>query len=252
MSNPIELKLEWAVKDKFTLRGYLAGHPETTLFLLRHPIRLPPDGSDELVHFSGAFVPDADERMIWPMEQAKVKAGEYMMAWIGMVAGEVARSGVTRPSTDEIPNWRAKNPREGDLFTKHGYYVRVESVSDGEVRYKHANSTDCELKDNSRVLGKWPHVVDRTIDAGVKFIPVEEIEGCTSDFPRPFKSCAIWPAGCCREIGNFSEDMHPTRGNAQAVCSLLQSKGFGGDGKFFPVVTWIEPVLTAENAENAK
>ena len=84
MSKEINLKLEWERRDEETLRGYLSGHPETTLFLLS---AANPQGD---VKLRGAFVPDAEEQEIWDIENAKSAAGKYMLDWIRMVANQVA------------------------------------------------------------------------------------------------------------------------------------------------------------------
>lgn len=52
-----------------------------------------------------------------------------------------------------------------------------------------------------------------------------------------WKSCAWWPAECCPAIGNYSEDEHYSKEEADGVCRLLHRNGFGGDGQFFPVKT---------------
>lgn len=61
-----------------------------------------------------------------------------------------------------------------------------------------------------------------------------------------FKSCAQWPDECCPAIGNYSDDTHGTREEAEAVCQRLHEHGFGGDGQFFPVRTWVEPLQTTD------
>jgi hypothetical protein len=55
-----------------------------------------------------------------------------------------------------------------------------------------------------------------------------------------FKSFAQWPEGTCDFSNNISEDKHQTRSAAQSVCTALERDGFGGDGKIFPVKTWVE------------
>lgn len=84
MSKEINLTLEWNRRDANTLRGYLAGHAETTLFLLE---AANPHGD---VYLRGAFIPDAEEHELWDIENAKAAAGKYMLDWIGMVASHVA------------------------------------------------------------------------------------------------------------------------------------------------------------------
>ena len=62
-----------------------------------------------------------------------------------------------------------------------------------------------------------------------------------------WKSCAIWPKDCCPSIGNRSSDEHESRTQASCVCNILERNGFGGDGVYFPIYTWVEPIL--ENSE---
>ena len=62
------------------MRGYLSGHPETTLFLL---VVASPDGR---VKLQGAFVPDADEQETWDIQNAKTAAHVYMRDWLEMFA----------------------------------------------------------------------------------------------------------------------------------------------------------------------
>lgn len=59
-----------------------------------------------------------------------------------------------------------------------------------------------------------------------------------------WKSIAEWPEGTTSDsYGRCrSEDTHDTRNQALGVCVLLNKWGFGGDGRTFPVKTWIEEV----------
>jgi hypothetical protein len=99
MSKEITLKLEWERRDEETLRGYLSGHPETTLFLLS---AANPQGD---VKLRGAFVPDAEEQEVWDIENAKAAAGKYMLDWIGMVANQVASNAeVSEPGDRHAAN----------------------------------------------------------------------------------------------------------------------------------------------------
>jgi len=56
-----------------------------------------------------------------------------------------------------------------------------------------------------------------------------------------YKSCAEWPEGTVSEPGNITKDSHHEKGQARSVCNLLRLQGFGGEGKVFPVRTWVEP-----------
>lgn len=55
-----------------------------------------------------------------------------------------------------------------------------------------------------------------------------------------YKSKALWPEGTIAY--NPSEDSHDTESAAFHVCKRLEKEGFGGDGKIFPIRTWVEPV----------
>ena len=74
------IEIVWERRDEETMRGYLAGHPETTLFLL---VAASPDGR---VKLRGAFVPDADEQETWDIQNAKTAAHVYMRDWLEMFA----------------------------------------------------------------------------------------------------------------------------------------------------------------------
>lgn len=83
MGKKINMQLEWERRDEKTMRGYLSGHPEITLFLLS---AANPQGE---VKLRGAFVPDAEEHEVWEIENAKAAAREYMLDWIEMTASHV-------------------------------------------------------------------------------------------------------------------------------------------------------------------
>ena len=53
---------------------------------------------------------------------------------------------------------------------------------------------------------------------------------------KKWKSCAEWQ--------NFpiSYDKHYTKEQAECVCKMLQRDGMGGEGKEFPIRTWIEKI----------
>src|ERR1022692_3875542 len=54
-------------------------------------------------------------------------------------------------------------------------------------------------------------------------------------------SIAYWPAGTCGN-DDVSSDIHDTHEAAEAVCRLLERKGFGGDGLVFPTHTEVSSV----------
>ena len=55
-----------------------------------------------------------------------------------------------------------------------------------------------------------------------------------------------WPSACCPAEGNYSNDTHETKELAEGVISMLKSKGFGFEGKFFPERT----AITEDNELN--
>ena len=55
-----------------------------------------------------------------------------------------------------------------------------------------------------------------------------------------WKSNAEWPEVPGLYV-KFSDDKHDTEEQAEAVCKMLRERGFGGDGKIFPVRTWVTP-----------
>ena len=140
---------------------------------------------------------------------------------------------------EEQSHWRAKNPREGDLFMKAGSFSQVESVGDGLVRYETATPKDKAPVKRASSLEVWHRLVTLTMAKGAKFYPADVLDG---DGGGAWKSCAIWPEGCCSAIGNYSDDTLGSKDRAKAICQLLHENGFGGDRKYFPVKTWVVPV----------
>lgn len=59
-----------------------------------------------------------------------------------------------------------------------------------------------------------------------------------------WKSVAEWPEGTTSDVYGEcrSEDTHQTKAQAEAVCLLLHTHGFGGMGRVFPIQTWVEPI----------
>ena len=78
------------------MRGYLAGHPETTLFLLVAV----PDGQ---VKLQGAFVPDDEEQELWDIQNAKTAAHVYMRDWLEMFASYQAPNNAISKSHEIEP-----------------------------------------------------------------------------------------------------------------------------------------------------
>jgi len=56
-----------------------------------------------------------------------------------------------------------------------------------------------------------------------------------------YTSNVEWPDG------QKTSDQHGTREQAEAVCSFIWEKGFGGDRKIFPQRVWVEPVDRAHD-----
>lgn len=59
-----------------------------------------------------------------------------------------------------------------------------------------------------------------------------------------FQSNAKWPLDVYRGMdgSGISTDTHQTYEQAQAVCDGLKREGFGGQGKDFPISTWVSSV----------
>jgi len=59
-----------------------------------------------------------------------------------------------------------------------------------------------------------------------------------------WKSYAEWnPEVYTNHYGEpISEDTHASEGAARGVCFMLERDGFGGDGQYFPVRTWVEEI----------
>jgi hypothetical protein len=55
-------------------------------------------------------------------------------------------------------------------------------------------------------------------------------------------SNAQWPEGtiCQRRAADKTTDFHLTEAAALAVCRMLERDGLGGEGKVFPLRTWVE------------
>ena len=53
-------------------------------------------------------------------------------------------------------------------------------------------------------------------------------------------SNAQWPKGTIAGGNDITSDEHLTVGAANAACERLERKGFGGEGKIFPLNTWVE------------
>ena len=66
--------------------------------------------------------------------------------------------------------------------------------------------------------------------------------------PKAYISHARWPADVYTGIDgtSISKDKHGTPEEAHAVCERLKRDGFGGEGKHFPISTWVLEVEASE------
>ncbi len=66
-------------------------------------------------------------------------------------------------------------------------------------------------------------------------------------------SNAQWPIGsiCQRRANDKTTDTHDTEAQARAVCRMLESDGLGGEGKVFPLRTWVENMSNAPREAGA-
>ncbi len=53
------------------------------------------------------------------------------------------------------------------------------------------------------------------------------------------QSNALWPCNTVHADQNTTSDTHRSHEEAVNVTELLRSKGFGGDGKVFPLLAWV-------------
>jgi hypothetical protein len=56
-----------------------------------------------------------------------------------------------------------------------------------------------------------------------------------------FQSNAQWPLDVYRGMdgSGISTDTHGSAHQAQFICAALEREGFGGEGKHFPIRTWV-------------
>lgn len=66
---------------------------------------------------------------------------------------------------------------------------------------------------------------------------------CNEGLGMRFKSIAVWNRGLGNSGDTFeTEEMHPSKEAAEAVCKKLLRYGLGGQSKVFPLSTRVEPV----------
>lgn len=59
---------------------------------------------------------------------------------------------------------------------------------------------------------------------------------------KKYQSNATWPKGTFDSQNNQTKDTHDTKEHAQSVCSMLHKYGAGGNGKSFPLKTWVTDI----------
>jgi hypothetical protein len=69
-----------------------------------------------------------------------------------------------------------------------------------------------------------------------------------------FISHAQWPEGVIRQkrANDHTIDVHATEEACRAVCRMLERDGLGGEGKIFPLKTWIEDTLDPEDTKKGE
>jgi len=91
-------------------------------------------------------------------------------------------------------------------------------------------------------IGDWMEGVDLLWDQ-CKCCGINDDEEMLPELetkPTEWKSCCKWEPGTCHDATpDYSEDTHIDRASAIAICRRLRKEGFGGEGKRFPVKTWI-------------
>jgi len=61
-----------------------------------------------------------------------------------------------------------------------------------------------------------------------------------------YRSKAQWPDGSIKQprANDITTDFHSSLSFAKAVCKMLETDGLGGDGKIFPIITWVDEIIT--------
>ncbi len=57
---------------------------------------------------------------------------------------------------------------------------------------------------------------------------------------RRWKSFAQWPEGTVLNFRNRTEGIHDTKEDAEEICGELETKGYQGKCRVFPLETWTE------------
>lgn len=138
---------------------------------------------------------------------------------------------------------------------KEGFKAWVNSLPNNAMRneiltFINASTRNADLAENLFLGGKIVAVREE-LERIQKLIRIDQIKNITlAPFPpvppvpppTRYRSVAIWPKGCFDSIGNRSEDSHHSKEAAEAVCHILMRDGAGGEGKFFPIKVYAEPI----------
>jgi hypothetical protein len=68
--------------------------------------------------------------------------------------------------------------------------------------------------------------------------PMDGYSDESTNNEKPWTSNAQWECHN-RHALEFSTDYHETKEQAEAVCASLKRNGLGGEGKSFPLRTWV-------------
>lgn len=149
----------------------------------------------------------------------------------------------------ETPTVRLKHEVRGDLF----FSASVAPAGVYKAYMNQLGAVSVEASDG-KLLGIRPHELEwvegkptewcNGDDVTYLIEPYEgdwTLDAFNKKSAKQFSSNAEWPdsvkLGC---IPNVSTDKHDSEKMAQAVCDRLKECGFGGEGKIFPIRTWVE------------
>lgn len=153
--------------------------------------------------------------------------GYGIMAWWG--------------SDQDTPKWPAVD--DYNYTEKAKFHAEL-----GELKGEALNAEETKVALYSAVKDR-PLLATEVI---YQWVPFELLSAILGDInrrqgqeeERSFQSNAIWPAGTCtNQWGNdISSDVHATEEAATNACRMLEKEGFGGEGKVFPLFTWVSSV----------
>lgn len=82
-SQPVGSLITWEIKNDEVIRGTIAGHPKTTMFLLNAQF-------DGTIKLTGCFIPDDAERNdVYDLDNAKAAAEGYLLGWLRTVGAAI-------------------------------------------------------------------------------------------------------------------------------------------------------------------